>query len=603
MKDKLVIVESPAKARTLGKILGKGYNLKASMGHIRDLPKSQFGVDIENGFTPKYVIPTDKKKLVNELKEAVGEASAVYLATDPDREGEAISWHLSEVIKGKEKIPYRRVVFHEITEEAIHAAFKKPRELDMQLVNAQHARRILDRIVGYKISPLLWRKVKRGLSAGRVQSVAVRIVVDREREIEAFVPVEYWSLEAELIRQKGISQNGSFKAMLAGLADGTKIELHNQSDTLKLKSELEKAEYKVTKITKKSVNKSPAPPFITSTLQQEAWRQLRYSASRTMMLAQQLYEGLQLGPEGSLGLITYMRTDSTHIADSALAETRQFIQEKYGESFLPAKPRVFTKTVKGAQEAHEAIRPTRIHRLPASVKEYLNEAQYKLYDLIWKRMVASQMANAVYDNIAVDIEAKCAAPGGLYLFRTASTRLNFAGFTTLYIEGRDEDESEDEKEKALPNLEKGDRLNLLKMLSEQHFTVPPPRYTEATLIKALEQKGIGRPSTYAPILTTIQDREYVSREKAVFKPTDLGFTVNDLLVQAFPVLLNIEFTARMEEELDEVAADKKEWEKVVSEFCQPMSEALEKAHETVERVKLADEITDEKCVNCKTYGD
>ena len=598
MKDKLVIVESPAKARTLGKILGKGYNLKASLGHIRDLPKSQIGVDVENNFEPRYVIPTDKKKLVNELKEAVGEASAVYLATDPDREGEAISWHLSEVIKGKEKIPYRRVVFHEITEEAIKEAFKNPRELDIQLVNAQQARRILDRLVGYKISPLLWRKVKRGLSAGRVQSVAVRIVVDREREILAFIPVEYWSLEAELIKHNETSKKATFKAALVGMLNGAKIELHNEADTLKLKAELEKAEFKVAKITKKSVNKSPAPPFITSTLQQEAWRQLRYSASRTMMLAQQLYEGLQLGPEGSVGLITYMRTDSTHIAESALAETREFIQEKYGEKFLPEKPRVFTKVAKGAQEAHEAIRPTRIHREPAAIKEYLNDAQYKLYDLIWKRMVASQMSNAVYDNISVDIDAKCSNPVNNYLLRTGSTKLNFAGFTTLYIEGRDEDESEDEKENPLPNLEKGDLLKLLKMLADQHFTQPPARYTEATLVKVLEQKGIGRPSTYAPILTTIQDREYVTKEKGVFKPTELGFVVNDLLVQAFPELLNIEFTAKMEEELDEVASDNKDWVKVVSEFYKPMAADLEKAQENVERVKLADEITDEICPKC-----
>jgi DNA topoisomerase I len=598
MKDKLVIVESPAKARTLSKILGKGYNLKASLGHIRDLPKSQIGVDIEKNFEPRYVIPTDKKKLVNELKEAVGEASAVYLATDPDREGEAISWHLSEVIKGKEKIPFRRVVFHEITEEAIQAAFKNPRDLNQQLVNAQQARRVLDRLVGYKISPLLWRKVKRGLSAGRVQSVAVRIVVDREREIQKFVPVEYWSLEAELIKANETNKKATFKAGLVGMANGTRIELHTETDTLKLKVELEKATYSVAKITKKSVNKSPAPPFITSTLQQEAWRQLRFSASRTMALAQQLYEGLNLGTEGSVGLITYMRTDSTHIADSALTETREFIHEKYGESYLPVKARVFTKTVKGAQEAHEAIRPTRIHRTPAAVKEFLNDAQYKLYDLVWKRMVASQMANAVYDNIAVDIEAKCVSPGMAYLFRTGSTKLNFAGFTALYIEGRDEDESEDEKERALPNLEKGDLLNLLKMLAEQHFTQPPPRYTEATLVKVLEQKGIGRPSTYAPILTTIQDREYVVKEKAVFKPTELGFVVNDLLVQAFSELMDIEFTAKMEEELDEVAAENKNWVNVVSEFYKPMAVDLDKAQENVERVKLAEEVTDEKCPKC-----
>ncbi|HSW58446.1 MAG TPA: type I DNA topoisomerase [Dehalococcoidales bacterium] len=598
MKDKLVIVESPAKARTLGKILGKGYNLKASLGHIRDLPRYRIGVDTEHGFSPQYEIPKDKKKLVSELKEAVAGSSAVFMATDPDREGEAISWHLSEVVKGEEKIPYRRVVFHEITEEAIKAAFKHPRELNMQLVNAQQARRIVDRLVGYKISPLLWKKVKRGLSAGRVQSVAVRIVVDREREILAFVAVEYWRLEAHLGKLNETGNKAGFKAALATKADGTKVALNNEAEALKLKTELEKAEYKVSKITRKSVNKSPAPPFITSSLQQEAWRQLRFSASRTMVLAQQLYEGLALGSEGSIGLITYMRTDSTHIASSALAETRDFIKEKYGEKYLPVKPRVFTKAVKGAQEAHEAIRPTRIHRTPESVKPFLDAAQYKLYDLIWKRMVASQMANAVYDNIAVDIDAKCAGRAGTYIFRTSSSKLNFPGFTALYIEGKDENGNEDEKERLLPELEKNEKLKLLNMTAEQNFTSPPPRYTEATLIKVLEQQGIGRPSTYAPILTTIQDREYVTKEKGIFKPTELGFKVNDLLVQAFPELLNIEFTAKMELELDEVASHNKEWINVVTEFYKPMLANLEKAQLNVEKVKLAEEITDEKCPNC-----
>jgi DNA topoisomerase I len=598
MKDKLVIVESPAKARTLSKILGKGFDIKASLGHIRDLPKSQIGVDIENGFVPRYVIPTDKKKIVNELKSAVKEASTVFLATDPDREGEAISWHLFEVMDGQVKVPYRRVVFHEITEEAIQEAFKHPREIDMQLVNAQQARRVLDRLVGYKISPLLWRKVKRGLSAGRVQSVAVRIVVDREREIQAFVPVEYWSIEAELNKHGETGRKAAFRAGLIGLMDGAKIEIHNEAEANKLKADLEQSEYNVAKITTKKVTRTPAPPFITSTLQQEAWRQLRFSASRTMAIAQQLYEGLALGDEGSVGLITYMRTDSTHIAASALAETREYIQEKFGEKYLPAKPRVFTKVAKGAQEAHEAIRPTRMHREPAKVKQYLNDAQYKLYDLIWKRMVASQMANAIFENTSVDIEAKCAKPRVNYLFRTSTTKMDFPGYTTLYIEGRDEDESEDEKEKALPQLEKGDLLNLLKLLTDQHFTQPPSRYTEATLIKVLEQKGIGRPSTYAPILSTIQDREYVTKEKGVFKPTDLGFVVNDMLIQAFPELMNIEFTAKMEEELDEVAADNKDWVKVVSDFYKPLEKNLALAQEQVEKVKLADEITDEKCPKC-----
>jgi DNA topoisomerase I len=601
MKDKLVIVESPAKARTLAKILGKGYNLKASLGHIRDLPKSQIGVDIEQNFAPRYVIPTDKKKLVTELKAAVLEASSVFLATDPDREGEAISWHLSEVISGKNDIPYRRVVFHEITEEAIKEAFKHPREIDLQLVDAQQARRVLDRLVGYKISPLLWRKVKRGLSAGRVQSVAVRIIVDREREIQAFKPVEYWTLQAQLRKQAETTSKAAFTAALVGLADGSKIEVHNETDSTALKTNLEKSEFSVHKVTTKKVNRSPAPPFITSTLQQEAWRQLRYSASRTMMLAQQLYEGLTLGSEGSLGLITYMRTDSTHIAPSALAETRDFIKEKYGEKYLPEKARVFTKTVKGAQEAHEAVRPTRIHREPASVKQYLNDAQFKLYDLIWKRMVASQMANATYDNISVDIEAKCASPKSNYLLRTANTKLDFPGYTTLYIEGRDEDENEDEKGSALPSLSKDDLLKLLKIVTEQRFTQPPSRYTESTLIKVLEQKGIGRPSTYAPIISTIQDREYVTRTKGAFAPTELGFVVNDLLTQSFPDLMNIEFTAKMEEELDEIATEKKDWVKVVRDYYLPLEKDLATAQEQVERVKLADEITEEKCPKCGKF--
>jgi DNA topoisomerase I len=599
MKDKLVIVESPAKARTLGKILGKGYSLKASLGHIRDLPKSQIGVDIENGFMPKYVIPTDKKKLVSELKAAVKDASAVYLATDPDREGEAISWHLAEVIDTHDKkIPYRRVVFHEITSEAIQQAFKNPRDIDMLMVNAQQARRVLDRLVGYKISPLLWKKVKRGLSAGRVQSVAVRIVVEREREIQAFVPVEYWSIQAELIKSAETAKKSIFRAGLVGLLNGNKIEIHNKSESDKLKADLEKSEYSVYKVATKKVNRSPAPPFITSTLQQEAWRQLRFSASRTMMIAQQLYEGLAVGKEGSIGLITYMRTDSTNIAASALTETREYIKEKFGDTYLPAMPRAFTKVARGAQEAHEAIRPTRIHREPASLKEYLNEAQYKLYDLIWKRMVASQMENAVFDNLSVEIEAKCPGPKVSYLFRTSSTKISFPGFTTLYIEGKDEDENEEDKEAPLPKLTKGDNLKLLKLMDEQHFTQPPARFTEATLVKMLEQQGIGRPSTYAPILSTIQDREYVTKTKGVFQPTELGFVVNDMLVQSFPELMNIEFTAGMELELDEIAQDKKNWVDVVREFYKPMEKDLSQANEQVERVKLTVELTDEVCPKC-----
>jgi DNA topoisomerase-1 len=598
MKDKLVIVESPAKARTLSKILGKGYSLKASLGHIRDLPKSQIGVDIENDFQPRYVIPTGKKKLVNELKNAVKDAAAVFLATDPDREGEAISWHLAEVINGHQDIPYRRVVFHEITDEAIQQAFKHPRDINMQLVNAQQARRVLDRLVGYKISPLLWRKVKSGLSAGRVQSVAVKIIVDREKEIQAFTPVEYWSIDADLIKAAEKSKKASFRASLIGLTDGTRIDIHNEAESNQLIEHLQQSEYSVYKIASRKVTRTPAPPFITSTLQQEAWRQLRFSASRTMAIAQQLYEGLAIGSEGSTGLITYMRTDSTHIASSALAETRDYIQEKYGEKYLPARPRVFSKSVKGAQEAHEAIRPTRIHRDPESIKQYLNEPQYKLYNLIWKRMVASQMSNAIYESTSVDIVARCQRPKINYLFRTTSTKLDFPGYTTLYIEGKDEEDKEDEKDRALPELAKDDPLRLLKLIPEKHFTQPPPRYTEATLIKALEQKGIGRPSTYAPIISTIQDREYVVKEKAVFKPTELGMVVNDLLAQNFPGLMDIEFTARLEEDLDDIANERKDWVKVVKDFYQPLEKDLEQAHEQVERVRLTPEITEEKCPKC-----
>jgi DNA topoisomerase I len=598
MKNKLVIVESPAKARTLGKILGKEYVLKASLGHVRDLPKSQMGVDIENNFMPRYVIPTSKRKLVNELKESVKNSSAVFLATDPDREGEAISWHLSEVIDGKSGVSYQRVVFHEITEEAIKEAFKHPRQIDIQLVNAQQARRILDRLVGYKISPLLWRKIKRGLSAGRVQSVAVRIIVEREREIEAFNPVEYWNIKAKLSKSPSESKKNAFTADLIGFSDGKKIEIHNEAESREIKTKLEKSDFNVKKVTSKKTNRSPSPPFITSTLQQEAWRQLKFSASRTMMIAQQLYEGLSIGSEGEAGLITYMRTDSTNIAASALNETRNYIKEKYSNEYLPEKARVFSKTVKGAQEAHEAIRPTRIYREPASIKKYLNDAQYKLYNLIWKRMVASQMANAVYANTAVDIEAENKDSDSGYLLRAAASKLHFPGFTVLYIEGKDEDEKEESKDTILPNLRKGDNLNLLELLAEQKFTQPPSRYTEATLVKALEQKGIGRPSTYAPIISTIQDREYVIKEKGSFKPTELGFVVNDMLTQSFPKLMNVEFTAKMEKELDEIAQDNKDWVSVVNDFYKPMQEKLEHAHENVERVKLPDEITDEICPNC-----
>jgi len=590
MKEKLVIVESPAKTKTLGKILGRGYKLKASIGHVRDLPKSQLGVDIENGFAPKYVVPRDKSKIVREIKEAVKNASAVYLATDPDREGEAISWHLREVIKSN-KIPYRRVVFHELTKEAIERAFKHTRSIDMQLVNAQQARRILDRLVGYKISPLLWRRVRRGLSAGRVQSVALKIIVDREREVQQFIPVEYWIIEAELAKE------AAFRSVLFGYIDGKKLDIHNQEESNDIREELGQAAYSVLKVTTKKATRHPAPPFITSTLQQEAWRKLRFNAAYTMSIAQQLYEGLSIGDEGSAGLITYMRTDSTRVARSAVAEAREFINEKYGSEYLPPHARTFAVAVKGAQEAHEAIRPTKIRREPSTIKQYLAPAQFKLYQLIWKRMVASQMAAAIFDSTTVGIKAKC--PGSMpdYLLRTSSLVNKFQGFITLYSEGKDNGD-ENGKGRSLPLLAKGDALELLGLYPEQRFTQPPPRFTEATLIKALEQWGIGRPSTYAPILSTIQERGYVIREKGSFHPTPLGFTVNDQLTKHFPDIVDVDFTARMEYELDEIANENRDWVSVVQDFYTPFEKTLQDAFQSMERVKIADELVEETCPNC-----
>ena len=507
-KQKLVIVESPAKARTLNRILGRSYIVKASLGHVRDLPTSSLGVDIDEGFAPKYVIPPRKRKVIRELKEAANKARSIYLATDPDREGEAISWHLVEAAKlDKDEIPVHRVVFHEITEEAVQEAFANPRSINMNLVNAQQARRILDRLVGYKLSPLLWRKVQKGLSAGRVQSVAVRIVVDREQEIQTFIPQEYWIIEVELAPPK--EKKASFKAKLVALANGVKLDIHNKNEADKVVANLEKAKYVVKSVKTKQVARQPAPPFITSTLQQEAWRKLHFSASRTMVIAQQLYEGLRLGVEGSVGLITYMRTDSTHVAASAIVEARDFIGEKYGNNFLPPKPRSFAKKVKLAQEAHEAIRPTKIRSESEQIKPFLNSEQLRLYELIWKRMVASQMASALYDTTDIEIQAsnviasEAKQPQG-YLLKATSSVIKFPGFITVYSESKDEGE-QGEGFVSLPKLKIGDRLSYLGTFPEQHFTQPPPRYTEATLIKALEQQGIGRPSTYAHILSTIQE--------------------------------------------------------------------------------------------------
>ena len=586
----LVIVESPAKARTLGKILGRSYSLKASLGHVRDLPRGQLGVDIEKDFAPKYVVPRTKSKIVSELRQAVKNVSAVYLATDPDREGEAIAWHLSEITKS-DQLPYYRVVFHEITEPAIKHAFKHPRPIDMQLVNAQQARRILDRLVGYKISPLLWRKVRRGLSAGRVQSVAVKIIVDREREIQKFVPVEYWTIEAELTRK---AETAAFRAMLIGLIDGTKLDIPDQPTATKIRDELESADYNVLKVSTKKVSRSSAPPFITSTLQQEAWRKLHFTAKQTMAIAQQLYEGLPVGDEGSIGLITYMRTDSTRVAHSAVAEAREFIISKYGSQFVPTQARSFTRRVKGAQEAHEASRPTKIWREPALIKAHLTSSQFRLYQLIWKRMVASQMAVAIFENTTADIKAEC--PKFSYLLRASSSVSKFPGFITLYSEGKDE--AEEEGKRPLPLLAKGDELELLGLFPEQHYTQPPPRFTEATLIKMLEQWGIGRPSTYAPILSTIQERDYITKDRGNFQPTELGTVVNNLLNQYFADIVDISFTARMEDELDGIVSENRDWVSVVQDFYIPLEKDLQHAVQVAEKVKLADELVEETCPKC-----
>jgi DNA topoisomerase I len=595
MKKNLVIVESPAKAKTLSKFLGQKYIVKASMGHVRDLPKSQLGVDTEGDFEPKYVVPKAKAKIVAELKLAAKTASAVYLATDPDREGEAISWHLEQVTR-TDRIPYKRVVFHEITQEAIEKAFLHPHDIDMQLVNAQQARRVLDRLVGYKISPLLWRKVRRGLSAGRVQSVAVRIIVDRERLIQGFVASEYWSLEAELTKKLPAVKGASFRAALVGLAGGGKLDIHDKKESDALTEQLRQAAYKVLKVTTRQAARQPAPPFITSTLQQEAWRKLHFPAKLTMEIAQELYEGLSVGDEGSVGLITYMRTDSTKVARTAVTETREYIAAKYGKEYVPEHARSFTTTVKGAQEAHEAIRPTKIAREPSLIKSYLSDAQFKLYQLIWKRMVASQMAPALFDNTTVDIQAKGPRTGPDYLLRASSSVNAFPGFIVLYTESRDDPEEEQQIPK-LPALEKGDGLGLVDLFPEQHFTQPPPRFTEATLIKILEQNGIGRPSTYAPIISTIQDRDYVTKINGAFQPTDLGFVVNDLLSQHFKDIVDVDFTAHMEDELDKVAGENKDWISVIKEFYTPFARTLETATLTIEKVKM-EEPTDEVCPKC-----
>ena len=616
--SKLVIVESPTKSRTVGKFLGGGYRVRASIGHIRDLPEKKMGVDIEDDFKPHYVITTKKKDVVKELKELAGNAAEIFLATDPDREGEAIEWHLAAALKDELRDkPVQRVEFHEITRDAIDHAFAHPRAINQQLVDAQQARRVLDRIVGYTISPLLRKKIAtKNLSAGRVQSVAVRLVVEREREILAFVSVEYWSIEAELQKQSTVNsqqstdQSPSFRAKLIKVGNKD-FECHTGDDALKLKTILEQCAYQVLDVRKKEVNRNPAPPFITSSMQQEASRKLGFNAKRTMAIAQQLYEGVNIG-EGSVGLITYMRTDSTNIAESAGKEAWTYIKEKFGENFLPPSPRIYRKKVAGAQEAHEAIRPTSVFREPDALKPFLDADQFKLYNLIWKRFVASQMASAVYDTTAVDIAANSRqslvnsqqstvnsnSSSPEFLFRANGSVIKFRGFLAVYVESKD-DASEDETNRELPPLARDEPLDLLGIFPEQHFTQPPPRFTEATLIKALEEHGIGRPSTYAPILSTIQERGYVERQPdRKLKPTDLGFVVNDLLVKHFPNEVDVHFTAQMEEHFDKIAEGAQDWVAVLRDFYAPFKATLDRAANEMPNITLAVETTDQVCDKC-----
>ena len=547
---KLVIVESPAKARTVGRFLGSGFDVRASVGHVRDLPANRLGVDVENDFAPHYVVPAKKKEVVKQLREHAKTAASIYLATDPDREGEAISWHLLSALNVK-NTPVHRVEFHEITNDAIAEAFAHPRTINTNLVNAQQARRVLDRLVGYKLSPLLRAKMsKKGLSAGRVQSVAVRLVVEREREIQRFVEREYWTLDAELAkRPTGRALRRNQLTASLRLIRGEKAELSNKAETDRVIADLEGSRYVVKEVRQREFQRHPAAPFTTSTMQQEASRKLGFSAKRTMAVAQQLYEGLSIGAEGSLGLITYMRTDSTNLAVSAVAEAREYIAERYGAAFVPEQARAFKSRAKGAQEAHEAVRPTSVRREPDSLRPYLTPEQFKLYNLIWQRMVACQMASAVLETTTVDIDAGKGEPQPPYAFRATGTVVRFLGFTKVYTEGRDEgDEVDDKKSPLLPPLNEGESLDLLHLLPEQHFTQPPPRFTEATLVKSLEEHGIGRPSTYAPIMSTIQERGYVERNAKQLVPTELGFIVNDLLVKHFPDVVDLGFTAGMEEE-------------------------------------------------------
>ena len=593
---KLVIVESPAKAKTVGRFLGRGYTVKASIGHVRDLLRSELSVDVEHGFTPKYRVPNEKRPIVKEIKNLAKTAQEIYLATDPDREGEAIAWHLMEAAEIDPALT-QRVVFHEITAPAVADAFAHPRQVDMSLVNAQQARRVLDRLVGYSISPLLWEKVRSRLSAGRVQSVALRLVVEREQEIDNFNAVEYWSIDGEF-RPEGVKQ--SFRAHLAKI-DDLDPDLPDQAAVNLHLDGLEKADYQILRIKRGERKRKPSAPFITSTLQQEASRRLGYTARRTMALAQQLYEGIDVGEGGATGLITYMRTDSTNISDLAINEVRPFIRDTYGSEYLPPEALTYKTRAASAQEAHEAIRPTAVLRTPEKVKAHLTAEQFKLYQLIWKRFVACQMESALYDTLAVDIQ--CEANGHRYLFRSSGFTLRFPGFLIVYEEARDEDQKvtdEDESENVrIPaKIAEGQKQNLVRLAPEQHFTQPPPRYTEASLVQVLEEFGIGRPSTYAPILSTIQERGYVERESKRLVPTDTGQTVNDLMVKYFPEIVDLNFTARMESDLDRVADGSEAWADIIGEFYGEFGPQVQKAQAEMPVHKAELEKVGRACPDC-----
>ncbi len=617
MAKALVIVESPSKAKIINKYLGSGYKVLASVGHVKDLPKKGIGIDFDNNFEPTYEIIPGKAKVIKELKAAAKDAETIFVATDPDREGEAIGWHIKEELegRGKSKKTVKRVLFNEITKNAIKESFNNPTDIDQHLVDSQQARRLLDRIVGYQVSPLLWDKVRRGLSAGRVQSVALRLVVEREREILAFVPSEYWTIEANLgaklppafdarlirIEEKSVKTTDFNPTSVEGvIADyGVKkneIHIKDEQQAGDLVADIEKQTFVVSSVTTKEKKRNPVPPFITSKLQQEASRKLRFPVKKTMQVAQRLYEGVEIGDEGLVGLITYMRTDSTRVSDGALAEVRDYIGDQYGAKFLPEKP-VFYRSKKDAQDAHEAIRPTSVLRTPEAMAQYLGKDELALYKLIWQRFVASQMMPAIFDQTTIDIKA-----GERYLFRATGSVLKFSGFLAVYEEGKDEkDEEDEEQEHKLPRVEQGETLKLNKLKPDQHFTEPPPRFTEATLVKALEEKGIGRPSTYAAIMTVITDREYAAKKEGRFFPTELGMIVNDLLVENFDDLFNVQYTARMEEELDEIEEGKLPWTAALADFYGKFTKDLEHAKKNMRDVKRQEIITDIKCEACGSF--